>query len=142
MIGRIDLVRGPASVLRALSVSVLGLVMGCGSDKATLIIANEQGSGADEITQVLTRACLARHWDPSAPALDAIRDLPPGGRVTIPHGESHEFELAPGCHDFVVTRNGKTARARVMLDIGDSATWVPFQIEENDSWWCYGDCDE
>lgn len=142
MIARTDSPHGRARGLCVLALSLLGLVAGCGGDKATFVIANEHGSGSDEISQVLMRACLDRFWEPDEPALDPSRDLPPEGRVTIPHGESHEFELAPGCHEFSVTRGSETARARVLLDVGDSASWVPFQIEENDSWWCYGDCDD
>lgn len=135
--------RRPPGSGRAPSLFALALLVGCGSDKTTLVIANEHGSVPAEITQVLTRPCLHRYWDPNEPELDPSRDLPAEGRVTIPHGDSREFELAPGCHDFTVTRDGKTARARVLLDVGESATWVPFQIEENKSWWCHlGECDE
>lgn len=112
------------------------IVAGCGSDKTTLVIANE-GDASLELTQILTRACLERYWSPEEPALDPARDLPAEGVVTIPHGESRSFEIPPGCHDFQVTRGGEVARARVVLDVGESETWVPFRIDENDNWWCF-----
>ena len=125
-----------AALLCALTAAACG-----GSDQPTLVIENRQGTGTAAISQVLSRACLSRFWDPSEPPLDPSHDLPAEGPVSIAYGEAHEFELVPGCHDFAVTRQGKVARARVTLDLGESATWVPFQIDENESWWCYAeDC--
>jgi hypothetical protein len=126
---------------------LLPFAAGCGSDGTTLVIANEQGSGSSQslaITRVLIRQCLSRFWQPSDPALDPMRDLPAEGVVSIEHGSSHSFELEPGCHDFVATRDSDTsARARVVLDVGESAVWVPFRIDENESWWCSDDdCDD
>lgn len=115
----------------------------CGSDTTELVILNEQGSGSADtlsITQVLIRSCLTRYWSPNDPPLDATRDRPEEGAVSIAHDASHAFELSPGCHDFVVTRTqGTLARARVLLEAGESALWVPFLIDENESWWCYTD---
>ena len=126
---------------------LLALTPACGEggDSASLTIANEDdatGSGL-EITSVLVRACITRYWQPDLPDFDPVRDLPAEGAMKIGHGESRELELAPGCHDVLVTRanrgtgdeEDREAEARVLLDAGESAVWVPWRVKENDSWW-------
>jgi len=126
---------------------LLALATACGSDETALVISNEQGSASArrlEIVEVLVRACRSRIWSPSDPQLDPARDLPEEGETSIAHGASHRFALEPGCYDFVATRaDDRIARARVVLDVGETAHWVPFRIDENESWWCVSDdCDE
>jgi hypothetical protein len=134
MIGATERIAVPLAVLVIVTVTS---ACGGGSGNATLTISNEQSSGAKlDITQVLTRPCVQRYWSPDDPPLDSTRDLPAEGKVTIAFGETRSFDLVPGCHDFVVKRDGGTARARVVLDEGEAATWIPFQIEDNTSWWC------
>lgn len=127
------------------------LAFGCsGSDASSLVIANEQGDGDRlDITNVLIQDCITRYWDPTAIQFDNLRPMKDQGATTIAHGDSHTFDLAPGCHDVLVARdNGsgdesvRFSAARVLLDPGQTVTWIPFQVNDNDSWWCEEDCDE
>lgn len=126
--------------------ALLALLPGCAEvgDSAMLTIANEHGSGTGlEITSVLVRTCITRYWEEDAPAFDPVRDRPAEGAMTIAYGESRELELIPGCHDVFVAREERTssdeaersAYARVILDRGESAVWVPWLVKENGSWW-------
>lgn len=123
---------------------LLALLPACGEggDNATLTIANEHGSGTGlEITSVLVRTCITRYWEEDAPAFDPLRDRPAEGAITIAPGEAQDLELVPGCHDVFVERAQRSqqadrvALARVSLDAGESAVWVPWLVKENGSWW-------
>lgn len=136
------------------------LLAGCGGGETTLTLINEQmrpttgsttpGSAGTptaelDITAVAYRPCANLKWSASEPAPDFTQDVPPEGVAPIPFGESRVFTLVPGCWDFLAVRGPRqqaqpgpfntTASARVILNSGESATWVPFRIMENEVWW-------
>jgi hypothetical protein len=138
--------RTEALIVAAALLVALG---GCGGsdDKASLTIANDQGDGANlEITNVLIQECFTRYWTPEAVQFNDMRPMSEQSPMTIAPGDSHDFDLAPGCHDVLVARanasgddNARFASARVILEAGQSAKWIPFQVNDNDSWWCFED---
>lgn len=122
------------------------LMLGCGgSDTSSFVIVNEQGEGVGlDITNVLVQDCITRYWDPSAIRFDTTHPMMTQGALTISFGDSHTFELAPGCHDVLVARDGgnrdQFSAARVMLEPAQTVWWVPFRDHAKDSWWCEGVC--
>ena len=115
-----------------LLVSVVGAALGlagCGEEIAILEIANEHDETKGAITELRVGTCEEEELSPQ--------------NVTIEFGESYELELDPGCHVVSVTRDGSQATARVRLEAGDTAVWVPSRVDdvEEDDWKACDSCE-
>jgi hypothetical protein len=126
--------------------ALLSLASGCGDDETVLTVDNDFESSGTILVSI--QPCVTRYW--KGPPTRAFETSAVSAPVSVAHGESHDFTLTPGCHDVIASPVGSgaastsassdAAYARIVLDVGQTATWVPFQVKDNDSWWCEEDC--